>query len=134
MALPASFDDALWSMLGRLAESRSPASIPVLTGLEHLSRAPDDLSQPWRKFNAGGDRIDLVAICSPHALLAETRRFADRLDAQHCHNGTRAIVTIARKTLADMAAQGIIDRLPWLTVLPAWFNQRTAVSFKSVSA
>ena len=54
-------------MLGWLAGSRSPAGIPVLTGLEHLSRAPDNLSQPWRKFNAGGDRIDLVAISREYA-------------------------------------------------------------------
>ncbi|WP_375589431.1 aconitase family protein [Hoeflea alexandrii] len=154
VALPASFDDALWPMLGWLAGAKSPAGIPVLTGLEHLSPTPDDLKalcaafgttsaapmlhvrghtpegglplavdarleeitpgdlrQLWREFNAGGDRIDLVAIGSPHASLAETRRFADLLDAQHCHDGTTAIVTVGRRTLADMAAEGILDRL-----------------------
>jgi hypothetical protein len=154
VVLPASFDDALWPMLGWLAGAKSPAGIPVLTGLEHLSPTPDDLKalcaafgttsaapmlhvrghtpegglplavdarleeitpgdlrQLWREFNAGGDRIDLVAIGSPHASLAETRRFADLLDAQHCHDGTTAIVTVGRRTLADMAAEGILDRL-----------------------
>ncbi len=154
VALPASFDDALWPMLGWLAGAKSPAGIPVLSGLEHLSPTPDDLKalcaafgttsaapmlhvrghtpegglplavdarleeitpgdlrQLWREFNAGGDRIDLVAIGSPHASLAETRRFADLLDAQHCHDGTTAIVTVGRRTLADMAAEGILDRL-----------------------
>jgi predicted aconitase len=64
------------------------------------------------EFNtAGDDRVDLVAIGSPHASFAETRRFADLLDARHCHDGTRTIVTVGRKTLADMAAEGILDRL-----------------------
>lgn len=163
VSVPAYFDDALWPMLGWLAGSRSPAGIPVLTGLEHLSPTPDDLKamcaafgttsaapmlharghtpegdlplaadarrleitpddlrRLWRDFNAGDDRVDLVAIGSPHASLAETRRFAVLLDAQHCHDGTRAIVTVGRGTLADMAAEGILDRLKTagVTVIP----------------
>lgn len=163
VSLPRSFDDALWPMLGWLAGAKSPAGIPVLTGLEHLSPTPDDfkamcaafgttsaapmlhvrghtpegdlplaadahrleitpddLRQLWREFNAGNDRVDLVAIGSPHASLAETRRFADLLDAQHCHDATRTIVTVGRKTLAGMAAEGILDRLKTAgaTVIP----------------
>jgi predicted aconitase/predicted aconitase with swiveling domain len=41
--LPASFDDALWPMLGWLAGVKSPNGIPVLTGLETTSPTPDDL-------------------------------------------------------------------------------------------
>jgi predicted aconitase len=154
VAPPQSFDDALWPMLGWLAGSRSPAGIPVLTGIEHLSPTPDDLKalcaafgttsaapmlhvrghtpegdlplsadasrvevalddlrQLWRGFNTGGGDVDLVAIGSPHASLAETRRFADLLDARHCHDGAKTIVTVGRKTLADMAAEGILERL-----------------------
>jgi predicted aconitase/predicted aconitase with swiveling domain len=153
VAPPQSFDDALWPMLGWLAGSRSPAGIPVLTGIEHLSPTPDDLKalcaafgttsaapmlhvrghtpegdlplsadasrvevalddlrQLWRGFNTGGGDVDLVAIGSPHASLAETRRFADLLDVRHCHDGTKTIVTVGRKTLADMAAEGILER------------------------
>jgi predicted aconitase/predicted aconitase with swiveling domain len=163
VSVPRSFDDALWPMLGWLAGAKSPAGIPVLTGLEHLSPTPDDLKamcaafgttsaapmlhvrghtpeadlplaadarrleitpddlrQLWREFNAGDDRVDLVAIGSPHASLAETRRFADLLDARHCHDATRTIVTVGRKTLAGMAAEGILDRLKTagVTVIP----------------
>jgi predicted aconitase/predicted aconitase with swiveling domain len=163
VSVPRSFDDALWPMLGWLAGAKSPAGIPVLTGLEHLSPTPDDLKamcaafgttsaapmlhvrghtpeadlplaadarrleitpddlrQLWREFNAGDDRVDLVAIGSPHASLAETRRFADLLDARHCHDSTRTIVTVGRKTLAGMAAEGILDRLKTagVTVIP----------------
>ncbi|MEQ8479294.1 MAG: aconitase family protein [Hoeflea sp.] len=151
---PRSFDDALWPMLGWLAGSRSPAGIPVLTGLEHLSPAPDDLRalcaafgttsaapmlhvrghtpegglplaagadlleiplddlrELWREFNAGDDRIDLVAIGSPHASLAETRRLAECLGGRRCHDGLRTIVTVGRNTLAGMQAEGILQRL-----------------------
>jgi hypothetical protein len=163
VSVPRSFDDALWPMLGWLAGAKSPAGIPVLAGLEHLSPTPDDLKamcaafgttsaapmlhvrghtpeadlplatdarrleitpndlRPlWREFNAGDDRVDLVAIGSPHASLAETRRFADLLDARHCHEATRTIVTVGRKTLAGMAAEGVLGRLKTagVTVIP----------------
>lgn len=154
VAVPASFDDALWPMLGWLAGARSPAGIPVLTGLEHLSPTPDDLkalcaafgttsaapmlhvrghtpegdlplvasaavleitlddlTQLWTEFNAGDDRIDLIAIGSPHASLAETRRFAECLDGGRCHDGLRTIVTVGRNTMAGMQAEGILQQL-----------------------
>ncbi len=41
--LPATFDDAIWPMLGWLAGARSPNGIPVLTGLETVSPTSDDL-------------------------------------------------------------------------------------------
>lgn len=154
VAVPASFDDALWPMLGWLAGSKSPVGVPVLTGLEQLSPTPedlkalcaafgttsaspmlhvrghtpegdlpltdeatrvdigpDDLRELWREFNAGDDHVDLVAIGSPHASLAEARSFADLLEDRRCHDGTRAIITVGRQTLADMAAAGIAERL-----------------------
>ncbi len=154
VTVPASFDDALWPMLGWLAGSKSPAAIPVLAGLEHLSPMPDDLKalcaafgttsaapmlhvrghtpegglpladgagrseiglddlrQLWREFNAGDEGIDLVAIGSPHASLAETRRFAHLLDGRRCHDGVRTIVTVGRTTLAGMKAEGILEGL-----------------------
>ncbi|UXX83603.1 cis-3-hydroxy-L-proline dehydratase [Roseovarius pelagicus] len=41
--LPASYDDAIWPMLGWLAGAASPSGIPMLTGLEAASPTPDDL-------------------------------------------------------------------------------------------
>nr|WP_073141650.1 aconitase X [Litoreibacter ascidiaceicola] len=43
VALPETYDDALWPMLGWLAGCKSPSGIPVLTGLEHASPSSDDL-------------------------------------------------------------------------------------------
>jgi predicted aconitase with swiveling domain len=50
VSVPRSFDDALWPMLGWLAGAKSPAGIPVLTGLEHLSPTPDDLKAMCAAF------------------------------------------------------------------------------------
>lgn len=41
--LPASYDDAIWPMLGWLAGAKSPGGIPVITGLENAAPTPDDL-------------------------------------------------------------------------------------------
>ncbi|MDC1482467.1 aconitase family protein [Ascidiaceihabitans sp.] len=43
IALPKTYDDALWPMLGWLAGAKFPNDIPVLTGLEQASPSPDDL-------------------------------------------------------------------------------------------
>ena len=43
VALPHTFDDALWPMLGWLAGVKSPNHIPVLTGLEAARPTQDDL-------------------------------------------------------------------------------------------
>jgi predicted aconitase/predicted aconitase with swiveling domain len=43
VALPHTFDDALWPMLGWLAGVKSPNHIPVLTGLEAARPRQDDL-------------------------------------------------------------------------------------------
>jgi predicted aconitase len=48
--LPATFDDALWPMLGWLAGAKSPNGIPVLTGLEATSPTPDDLKSLCASF------------------------------------------------------------------------------------
>lgn len=48
--LPATFDDALWPMLGWLAGAKSPNGIPVLTGLEATSPTPDDLKSLCAAF------------------------------------------------------------------------------------
>jgi len=70
-----------------------------------------DLVQLWRDFNAADDQIDLVAIGSPHASLSECRKFANFLDEARCHAETKTIVTVGRNTLAEMTAEGILDRL-----------------------
>lgn len=86
----------------------------------HLPPAPDarrreigaaDFLEGWRELNRGAERIDLVAIGSPHASLSEARRIADLLDGRRCARGTQMIVTIGRDVLRAAAAEGLVDRL-----------------------
>ena len=42
-ALPSSFDDAIWPMIGWLAGHKSPNGIPLLSGLEDISINNDGL-------------------------------------------------------------------------------------------
>ncbi|RLJ59940.1 putative aconitase subunit 1 [Litoreibacter meonggei] len=70
-----------------------------------------DLVQLWRDFNVATDQIDLVAIGSPHASASECQKFAQLLGDAHCHFETKTIVTVGRKTHAEIAAEGTLDRL-----------------------
>jgi predicted aconitase/predicted aconitase with swiveling domain len=83
--------------------------IPIHTKRFDITVA--DLVTLWQNFNAAGNQIDLVAIGSPHASLSECRKFAQLLGNKSCHPATKTIVTVGRKTLADMTAEGIFDRL-----------------------
>ncbi|MEQ8515364.1 MAG: aconitase X, partial [Chromatocurvus sp.] len=78
---------------------------------ERLMITPADLARVWYDFNTADDTVDLVAIGSPHASLAECRRLADLMHGQHCHAGTDMIVTLGRHVLSAARAEGIIERL-----------------------
>ncbi|MXQ07114.1 DUF521 domain-containing protein [Alphaproteobacteria bacterium GH1-50] len=71
----------------------------------------DDFRAAWTELNQGERGIDLVAIGSPHASLAETRKILALLDGRSCAAGTRAIVTIGRDTLRTARAEGLADAL-----------------------
>ena len=70
-----------------------------------------ELLDAWRELNRGAEKIDLVAIGSPHASLAEIRRLADLLENRHCNPGTQMVVTIGRDSLRDAASEDLADRL-----------------------
>lgn len=85
--------------------------VPLSPGAKRLDITVGDLRELWQGFNAADDQVDLVAIGSPHASLAETRKFADLLSGQSCPTTIKTIVTVGRKVLADMTEEGILDRL-----------------------
>lgn len=70
-----------------------------------------DLRNLWLDFNSGNNKVDLVAIGSPHASLTECGKFADFFDGKHCIAGTQAIITVGRKTLSEIKVAGIFQRL-----------------------
>ena len=85
--------------------------LPLADNYKNLKITVEDLKNLWHEFNTGTDQIDLVAIGSPHASLMECRKFADFLDGYYCAKTTKTIVTVGRKTLAKMTAEGVTDRL-----------------------
>lgn len=87
------------------------AHLDLKPGSERLRITPVDLVQVWQDFNAADDRVELVAIGSPHASLRECRRLADLLQGQRCHVGTDMIITVGRHVLSAAEKEGIVARL-----------------------
>lgn len=78
---------------------------------------PTDLAKVWSDFNVAANQVDLVAIGSPHASLAECRKLAELLDGHNCRAGTDMIVTVGRSVLGAATAEGITKRLQRAGVL-----------------
>uniref|UniRef100_UPI000A7D646A aconitase X n=1 Tax=Aureimonas sp. AU40 TaxID=1637747 RepID=UPI000A7D646A len=79
-----------------------------------------DLAGAWARLNAGPEAVDLVALGSPHASLAECRALALALDGRRCAQGVSVIVTAGRDVIAAARAEGTLARLmaSGVTVLP----------------
>lgn len=85
-----------------------------------LAPAPDaerrrvtraELAAAWQELNRGGRDIDLVAIGSPHASVAELRRIAGLLAGRRCAPSTRMLVTLGRDVLRAAQGEGLLDLL-----------------------
>lgn len=85
--------------------------VPLSSGASRIDITTEELRKLWQAFNAADDQVDLVAIGSPHASLAEARKFVDLLGGRSCHPVTKTIITVGRSVLADMTAEGLLDRL-----------------------
>ena len=83
---------------------RPPAedSDRVAMGAADFRAAWDALSGPA----TGAGPVDLVAIGSPHASLAELRGMVQLMAGQSCQTGVAVIVTLGRDTLAKARAEG----------------------------
>lgn len=85
--------------------------VPLSSGASRIDITTEELRKLWQAFNTADDQVDLVAIGSPHASLAEVRRFVDLLGGSSCHPATKTIITVGRRVLADMTGEGLLDRL-----------------------
>jgi predicted aconitase/predicted aconitase with swiveling domain len=72
----------------------------------HAAIGRADLVAGWRKLNDGPSAVDLVAIGSPHASLAECRALADALGGRRRQERVAAIVTAGRQVLAEAERDG----------------------------
>lgn len=72
---------------------------------------PGDFRAAWEALNQGETGVDLVAVGSPHASLAELRRMVELFEGRRCGPATQMIVTLGRDVLRAAAGEGLIARL-----------------------
>lgn len=76
-----------------------------------ISVTQDMLRKAWKTLNSGPERVDLVALGSPHFSLDETRRFAKLMDGHKCNAAVACIITLSRETEGQARAEGLLDIL-----------------------
>lgn len=90
-------------------EGVTPEPQQVAHGADHVRLTAEDMMAGWRLLNAGPERVELVAIGSPHASLEECRSFADALDGRPVQIAT--IITAGRDVMAKARSEGTLARL-----------------------
>ena len=71
----------------------------------------ENLKEAWFELNRGLEKIDLVAIGSPHASIDEIRKIITLFDGRRCHQHTQMKVTTARDTIKLAEAEGLTEKL-----------------------
>ncbi|MDC3378418.1 aconitase family protein [Amylibacter sp.] len=77
---------------------------------------PNNLLNLWQNFNNGNNKIDLVAIGSPHASTSECLKFLELLEENNERVTVPTILTIGRETLSNLDHQGSLNKLSKLGV------------------
>ena len=77
----------------------------------HATITPADFAAAWGELNSGSEKIDLIALGSPHFSLEETRRFAELMASQQKHSDVSVIITLGRDTFAQAQTEGLATQL-----------------------
>lgn len=80
-------------------------------GTDRVAFTRERLAEAWTMLNSGPEDVDLVAIGSPHASLAECRTLADHLASGVRDQRVAVIVTAGRNVIAAAEADGTLARL-----------------------
>ncbi|WP_339672467.1 aconitase family protein [uncultured Roseovarius sp.] len=96
------------------------ADMPPAPEADHARITVQDFAQAWQGFNQGADKVDLVALGSPHFSAAESAVFADLMEGHHVHPDVTTIITLGRGTLTTITANGVKARLEaaGVTIVP----------------
>lgn len=92
---------------GVTPEGDRPSAINAPT--VRIARA--DLVRAWQAFNPGPEKVDLIALGSPHFSLCETRIFSRLMDGKSCADGVNVVITLGRKTLTKARSEGLLEPL-----------------------
>jgi len=94
-------------ILGQTPESsnQNTEQLPI-----HLIN-PENLKDAWFELNRGLEKIDLVAVGSPHASIEEIRKISALFAGRRRHVQTQMKITAARHTIQRAEAEGITKKL-----------------------
>jgi hypothetical protein len=87
----------------------TPEAHRIAPDADHVQITLADMAAGWRTLNDGPDRVQLVAIGSPHASIPECRALADALGGRKVAIPT--IVTAGRAVMDQARADGTLARL-----------------------
>lgn len=110
-ALCAAFATTSAAPMLHVAGITPESALPLAADADHAAITGADLRREWRHFNDGPEAIDLVAIGSPHASLAECRALLRALAGRARHPGTGVILTLGRDMAAQAEAEGTLAAL-----------------------
>jgi predicted aconitase/predicted aconitase with swiveling domain len=87
------------------------AGNPVDAGADRVVITRAQLAEGWDRLNEGPKEVELVAIGSPHASLAECRALADGLAGRRRKREVAVIITAGRQVIAAAEADGTMATL-----------------------
>lgn len=90
-------------------EGVTPEAGAVAAGADRAPITRAAMREAWARLNEGPEAVELVAIGSPHASLAECRALAAALDGRRVAVAT--IVTAGRAVIEAARAEGTLERL-----------------------
>lgn len=110
-ALCAAFGTTSASALLHVAGGTPEGDLAPMEDAEQARIARSDLASAWQELNSGPDRVDLVALGSPHFSLEETRSFAGLMAGRQKHPDVCVIITLGRDVLARAQLEGLVEQL-----------------------
>ncbi len=114
--LCAAFGTTSAAALLHIAGVTPEGEMPAKPDAEVRTMTRDMMAAAWRQLNSGPERVDLVALGSPHFSLSEIRRFLACLDGRMCSEDVATIITLGRETFASAQAEGLVCKLEELGV------------------
>lgn len=87
----------------------TPEAGAIAADADRCRLTPADLADAWRTLNAGPPQVELVALGSPHASLAEARALAAALAGRRVRIPT--LVTLGRATMRQAGDEGTLAAL-----------------------
>ena len=110
-ALCAAFGTTSAAPMLHIAGITPEANLAPTSDADRVAIGASDFARLWDDFNQAEERVDLIALGSPHFSAAECAAFASLMEGKFVHSNVAAIVTLGRETLSAIAANGVKARL-----------------------